>query len=220
MNAETKSALIVTSTLFYNVSKTNKEFKSDFLTTFCIEKFFDLSPVRRLVFNANKLVKKIDENGNIKITKQKIVSPASIVYFSLSDGELHFNNTINHQSVKSNHFLKHFKILVIEKYDQKKISQKHFIENDWMFKLALYGNTLDYALLIKLQNLKTSTVLDLIDNKTIFKGAGIERGENPKPYPELIGMPVIENKEITQSFFYLKNQNILKEENVNLSRGA
>ena len=65
MSDETQSALIVTSTIFYNVSQKTKEFKKDFLTTFCIEKFFDLSPVRRLIF-------------------EKKNSPASIVYYRLS----------------------------------------------------------------------------------------------------------------------------------------
>jgi tRNA1(Val) A37 N6-methylase TrmN6 len=65
MQSHTQSALIVTSTIFYNVAKTTKEFKNNFLTTFCIDKFFDLSPVRRLIF----------EEKN---------SPASIVYYHLS----------------------------------------------------------------------------------------------------------------------------------------
>ena len=109
MNAKTKSALIVTSTLFYNVAKTNQEFKKDFLTTFCIEKFLDLSPVRRLIF-------------------EKKDSPASIVYFRLSQMDDYLRNLVNHQSVKSNYFLKHFKTLIIEKYDQKRVLQKHFLE--------------------------------------------------------------------------------------------
>ncbi|WP_405608363.1 Eco57I restriction-modification methylase domain-containing protein [Polaribacter sp. Asnod1-A03] len=223
MSVETKSALIVTSTLFYNVSTTNKEFKTDFLSTFCVNKFFDLSPVRRLVFNANKITKKIDKKGNVKITKQKIVSPASIVYFSLSNGESHLKNIINHQSVKSNYFLKHFKILVIEKYDQKKIQQKYFIENDWMFKLALYGNTLDYRLIKKLSKLtKANTFLD---EKKAYKGLGViktsgQSKTEPKHYPNLIDYPVIENSAVERYFTpLLSSTKILKEEDVYFIRG-
>ncbi|GHT72968.1 type I endonuclease-methyltransferase fusion protein [Bacteroidia bacterium] len=132
MQADTQAALIVTSTMFYNVSNPNREFKKEFLTTYCVNKFFDLSPVRRLIFEEKD-------------------SPASIVYFRLpkEKGE-HLTNIVNHQSVKINRFLKYFKMLVIEKFDQKEIQQKHFIENDWLFKVALYGNVLDFVLLKKL----------------------------------------------------------------------
>lgn len=200
MQSHTKSALIVTSTIFYNVSNPTKKFKNEFLTTFCIDKFFDLSPVRRLIFEEKS-------------------SPASVVYFRLSKDNSHLNNVIKHQSVKSNSFLKHFKILVIEKFDQKRISQHHFIENDWMFKMALYGNTLDFNLLKKISLSKTSRIIDLIDSKVSFKGAGIERGKEVKYYPELIGMPVIENSEIKQDFLKLQERNILNENDVHLSRG-
>ena len=145
MDFDTKVALIVTSTIFYNVSKTTRRFKKDFLTTYCINKFLDLSPVRHLIFEEKD-------------------SPASIVYYNLSKNEDHLNNIVNHQSVKINYFLKHFKMLAIEKFDQKRISQSLFIEYSWMFKVALYGNTLDYCLLEKIT--KNITTLDnIIDNK-------------------------------------------------------
>src|SRR5690606_5847179 len=61
------------------------------------------------------------------------------------------NNIVKHQSIKSNIFLKNFKILVIEKFDKKEILQKYFLDNDWMFKVVLYGNTLDFHLLNSLK---------------------------------------------------------------------
>jgi hypothetical protein len=131
MSFDTKVALIVTSTIFYNVSSTTKTFKNKFLTSYCLDKFFDLSPARRLIFEEKD-------------------SPASIVYFRLSNKDEYLRNIVNHQSVKINYFLKYFKMLVIEKYDQKKIPQSLFLENDWMFKIALYGNSLDFVLLKKL----------------------------------------------------------------------
>lgn len=133
MQEDTMAALIVTSTIFYNISKPTRAFKNEFMKTYLLKKFFDLSPVRRLIF----------EEKN---------SPASIAYFQLGKEEEIPENTVDHQSVKYNFFLKHFKTLVVEKFDQKKILQKHFIENDWMFKVALYGNTLDYFLIHKISN--------------------------------------------------------------------
>jgi len=199
MNLDTACSLIVTSTIFYNVSSTTKEFKTKFLTDYCINSFFDLSPVRRLVF---------EEKDN----------PCAIVNFQLSDGKKHLSSTIKHQSLKSNIFLKYFKTLVIEKFDQKEILQKHFLENDWMFKVALYGNTLDFGLLKKIEQ-NTVTILDLIDNETFFKGAGIERGAKGKHYSNLEGLPIIENREITPYYSTINSRKKLKKEETYLSRG-
>lgn len=199
MGPQTISALIVTSTIFYNVSQTTKQFKRDFLTTFCLNSFFDLSPVRRLIF----------EEKN---------SPCAIVFYHLSIGEQYLKNIIKHQSIKSNTFLKYYKTLVIEKFDQKNIQQKYFIENDWMFKVALYGNTLDFILLKKLEN-NSIKISDLIDEKTIFKGAGIERGKEGKYYPGLENLPIIENNAVKPYFSSAKKLKTLKKEETNLSRG-
>jgi hypothetical protein len=201
MSSDTKVALIVTSTIFYNVSSTTRTFKNKFLTTYCLDKFFDLSPVRRLIF----------EEKN---------SPASIVYFRLSKENEYSRNVIKHQSIKINYFLKYFKMLVIEKYDRKKIPQSLFIENDWMFKVALYGNILDFVLLKKISALKTINVSRLIDNTILFKGAGIERGKDPKPFYELIGLPIIENEDIKQDYLSISsNTKKITENDIHLSRG-
>jgi len=130
MSVNTVSSLIVTSTVFYNVSKTTQKFKKDFLTTYCIDNFLDLSPVRRLIFKEKN-------------------SPCAVVNYRLSDGTKHLSNLVKHKSVKSNLFLKYFNALVVEKFDQKEIVQKYFIDYKWMFKVALYGNVLDFHLLKK-----------------------------------------------------------------------
>lgn len=158
MEYDTRTALVVTSTIFYNVSSTTKKFKNEFLTTFCLDKFFDLSPVRRLIF----------EQKN---------SPATVVYYRLSKEKEHLSNLVNHQSVKSNRFLKYFKMIVIEKFDQKQILQSYFIENDWMFKVALYGNTLDFQLLKRIGQNKS---IDKFFNKRINKLDGFKRDKLSK----------------------------------------
>jgi hypothetical protein len=199
MHSDTKTALIVTSTMFYNVSKTARSFKSEFLSTFCIDKFFDLSAVRRLVF----------EEKN---------SPASIVYYRLSFNNEYLNNLIKHQSIKSNIFLQHLKVLVIEKFDQKEILQRHFIENEWMFKVALYGNTLDFSLLkslfLKGENLKTSF-------KYLNKGAGILQGSSSKfnLYHEIIGKKIIENSFVKRYYSHFGLLNCLKPEDCYIKSG-
>ena len=199
MTFDTKSALILTSTMFYNVSKTTRKFKKEVLNTYCIDKFFDLSAVKQSLFDTQE-------------------SPTSIIFFQLSNNNEHFNNTVKHHSLKVNSFLKNFRMLVIEKFDQKEILQKHFIENDWMFKVALYGNTLDFHFINKV-NYNKDTIFDFVKKGKLLKGAGIERGKDCKKFEGLIGLPIIENNDINEYYTLTSKSKILSESDVYLSRG-
>jgi hypothetical protein len=200
MQLDTRAALIVTSTIFYNVSSTIRIFKNKFLTNYCLDKFFDLSPVRHLIF-------------------EKKDNPASIVYFRLSNSDEYEKNIVNHLSIKVNYFLKYFKMLVVEKFDQKEILQKHFIENNWLFKAALYGNVLDYNLLKKIRFNKT-ILNDYIDNQTIFCGDGVLKGTpKTKPFSFLIGMSIVENEKIGLYYTQVNKNKVLSDETVHLESG-
>jgi len=203
MQKDTICSLVVTSTVFYNISSTAKEFKVDFLTSFNLNKFFDLSPVRRLIF-------------------EKKNSPATVVTYKLSHSTNYITNIVKHQSIKSNIFLKNFKILVIEKFDQKEIMQKHFLENDWMFKVALYGNTLDYYFLKRIK-LNDNILYNHIDDKTVFGGAGYHKGKKGlhKSYPDLINRQIIENGEVDKYYSSSNNpDNVLTESSSFIKSGG
>lgn len=187
MNDKTRSALILTSTMFYNVSKTTRKFKDEVLNTYCIDEFFDLSPVKQTLFETQE-------------------SPTSIIFFRLSKNNEHLQNVVKHQSLKVNSFLKNFRMLVIEKFDRKEILQKYFIENHWMFKVALYGNTLDFYFLNKIQQGKK--LIDYIDNKELFSTSGILRGNRKNKYEELQGLPLIENRNV-QKYFNFEEKNVV-----------
>ena len=201
MSDTTQSALIVTSTIFYNISSTTKIFKNNFLSNFYLDVFFDLSAVRRLVF-------------------ESAISPASIVIYRKAVAQKSLTNIVHHYSIKSNIFLKYFRSLVIEKFDRKEILQKNFIDYDWMFKVALYGNTLDFALLRRINEVDL-IVDDLIDEKEVFRGDGILKG-SPKeePFKFLINKPVIENREVTPFYTSVtENTRKLKRDDVYLESG-
>lgn len=215
MTENTVCSLIVTSPIFYNISSTSKTFKKEFLTTTNISNILDLSPVRRYIFDGKKV--EVDEKTGKKKTKS-ISNPALIITFKKTDGNFR-ESIIEHTSVKSNFFTKYYKALAVEKFDRKLILQSHFIDNEWMFKVALYGNTLDYHFLKKIGKSQTK-IIDLIDNETVFSGAGIERGEKPKFFPDMIGLPIIENKQIRKYYTKLNPSPIcMQEKDVYLSRG-
>lgn len=199
MQEDTICSLIVTSTIFFNISATTKEFKKDFLTSFKIDNFFDLSPVRRLIFAQKS-------------------SPATVIKFKLSKENDYKTNIIKHQSIKSNIFLKNFKMLVIEKFDQKQILQSHFLKNDWMFKVALYGNTLDFHLLNKIIQQDLPSILDLTKDNWLHSSSGILSGTPKNHFKTLVGLPLNENSSIKR--YYTENSNyILKPEDVYLEAG-
>jgi hypothetical protein len=200
MHPGNMAALVVTSTIFYNVSSTTKDFKKYFLTNFCIDTFFDLSPVRTLVFEEKK-------------------NPCAVVFYRLSSNDEYKTNVIKHQSIKSNIFLKYFKTLIIEKFDQKRIQQELFLRNDWMFKAALYGGALDFRLLTQI-TLKEKTVNSIVVENQFHKGDGIYQGTPKGYYDFLIGKPVIETDAITPFFTEVSDDTYkLKKSDVYLESG-
>jgi hypothetical protein len=231
MGENTICSLIVTSTIFYNVADTTRFVKNKFYQNYSIHSVLDLSPVRKLVFEGKKSVPKkdrnkniqYDKNGNIIYESKPIISPAVVIQFQKYDQHFSEQNPVKFTSIKTNKFFNKFtKALVIEKFDQKEILQKHFVENDWMFKVALYGNTLDFVLLKRLEENKNK-VLDYKD-KYYTKGQGVIKSSNstktePKLYPEYIGYKLIENSEINKIYTNISNQKTLKEEDVNFIRG-
>ncbi|MFR0677096.1 Eco57I restriction-modification methylase domain-containing protein [Dysgonomonas mossii] len=198
MTAETKAALIVTSTIFYNISSTAKEFKGEFLSSCDIERFFDLSPVKQCLFEQQE-------------------SPTSIIFYKLSSNESFKANIIKHQSIKVNYFLKHFRMLVIEKFDNKEIPQQLFIDNDWMFKVALYGSTLDFQFLKRVRS-NAIKLIDLIDRKNIYGGAGVLRGNKENQFDFLLGLPMNENKQIND-YLTINSKSLFSEKDNQLESG-
>lgn len=182
IDEQSECALIVTSKVFYNNKA--KKFKNIFLKNNFLKECFDLSSVRRLVF----------ENAD---------NPAMILFFKskITQDEIDFKSYVNHISLKQNKFFNKFsKKLVIEKYDQKKILQKHFLENDWMFKVALYGNTLDFLFLKRMEKINL-TIESFIHKENLFKpGNGIHKGTPKRYFDELIGLPIIETDNIKKFF--------------------
>ena len=202
MQEESKIALIVTSKVYYNNKA--KKFKEYFLKNNLVYEVFDLSAVRRLVF----------ENAD---------NPGAILFFKVNIEGLKENylSTVNHISLKQNQFFNKFsKNLIIEKFDIKQIQQKHFLENVWMFKVALYGNTLDYLFLNRISKFDNSIQNFIPDNYSVKSGNGIHKGTPKKHFNELIGIPIVETNNIQKYYTPINKFNKkLKKEDVFLEAG-
>lgn len=154
-----ETAFIVVSKILYKLEKEGK-FRNYFLNKFIVRQVFELSSVRHQVFDKSN---------------DKAVAPASILFYSKTDNVEDINNNIiNHISLKPNIFFENFKLMVIEKYDYKQISQKHFIEEDWIWKVFVYGNFLDYYFIKRLRT-KFSNINDVTSNINAFiKAQGLK----------------------------------------------
>ena len=227
MSQNTICSLIVTSTIFYNVSDTTRFVKGKFYNEYSIHSILDLSPVRKLVFEGTKSLPKkdrnkniqYDKNGNIIYENKPIISPAVVIQFQKYSEQFSSQNPIHFTSIKNNKFFNKFtKALVVEKFDKKQILQKHFVENQWMFKVALYGNTLDYVFLKRLEQTK-SKLIDQIDGKKVFKGSGILKGTPKDNFDFLIGFPINENSQVENIYTSNKEKYLLTSKDVYLESG-
>ena len=194
-------SLIVTSKAFYNNKATS--FKEKFLADFYLRKCLDLSCIRRLIF------KDAD-------------NPAMILQYQHANGEDTGDNIVYHSSLKHNLFIKNYKLLAFEKNDLKEIKQKYFIKYRWLFKVALYGNALDFSHIRKLSDniFSLGNYLERNKHNTDF-GKGIEMG-NPKktePFSFLENFHLIEKNSFSPFFINTNHTRKLNKEDVFLKAG-
>jgi len=160
----TKCALVVTSKILYNLG--TKTFRKYFLQNNEIHQVFELSSVRREVF---------DKSNDPAIASASVISYSVFNSFQESP-----QNTIKHIALKPNRFFELFKIFVIEKYDYKEIPQHLFLSHDWLWKSLVYGNILDFSLIKKVFK-NYSSVKDVVGDKNRFLvGTGMKYKDGDK----------------------------------------
>lgn len=179
---ETKCALIVTSKTLYNLKA--KKFRHYFLKKYYLEKVFDLSPVRKEVFDKSN---------------DPAVAPAVILFFNYANNQTTDQNTINHIALKPNRFFSLFKIFILQRNDYKQITQARLIENDWLWKVLLYGSYLDFNFIKRLKN-DFETIHKVMQRKKYLLGTGIQYGQDKRDSQHLIGLPFLDVKYV-KSFF-------------------
>lgn len=163
---QTVCQVIVTSKLLYNLHA--DKFRNYFLNNFRINEVLEISSVRHQIF-ANA------------------VGPAAIIKYKFAFGRETKENVIDYVSLKPNPFFAIFKTILIEKYDYKEIIQNELIENDWLWKVLVYGHILDYKFIKRLRDKNKFPVSlgDLIEDKEnkdrpLFASVGIKVNKKDK----------------------------------------
>lgn len=189
-------AFIITSKVLYNIQA--KIYRKYFLNTFHVRKLFELSSVRKQVFDKSN---------------DKAIAPASIIFFSKAESNATLRkNIVTHISLKPNLFFETFKLLVIEKYDYKEIRQALFIDHDWLWKVLVYGNILDFHFINRLK--ENESIQDYLDNQEKFiygKGICVNGGdENPIIEHQAIDYAIDSKKRGLSSYRITYSNNFLK----------
>lgn len=151
-NENTECALIIGSKILYNLDA--DKFRSFFIKNYKLNRVLELSSVRKQVFTGAK-------------------APSAILFFKYLPEKDKSQNIVRYVSLKPNRFFKLFKIIVIEKYDYKKIIQKKF-EKDWIWKVFLYGNILDYRFFDDYfeESFDKIKIKDYVEGENLVLGAG------------------------------------------------
>lgn len=176
---DTKCAIVVASKILYNNNA--DVFRKYFIDKFFIDEVLELSPVRKDVF--------VNNDG------KKAIAPCAVLFYRYAYNQVTDDNQVTHISIKHNIFYNLLKILVIEKNDVKTLKQVNFKNYDWIWKVLLYGNALDFQFIKRLKDKSNNpkTIHDYISVSEIIKdGVGITiKGGDKNDVSYLKGKPFL-----------------------------
>ncbi|MBE6321889.1 MAG: hypothetical protein E7073_02550 [Bacteroidales bacterium] len=184
-SSNTQFALVLTSKVLYNLQ--SQSFRKYLLDNLFLEQVFEMAPVRKEIF--------IDSNDSA-------IAPACVLFFHKANGIDPDTNVLEHIALKPSRFFSLFKVLALTKNDIQRVKQSLLKENDWLWKVLVYGSYLDFLFI---KRLKKFQILNdyLKDNRIVF-GQGITVGGGDKNNTDcLINLPLVEAKHIYQ--YYIQN---------------
>ncbi len=184
---QTKCVMVLPSKpILYNHNA--NEFRHYFLEQFKLKELLELSPVRNQIFSG-------------------AIAPTTIIFFNYAHGNPTANNIILHTAIKPNIFLKYLKLIVIEKSDIKQIKQNYFMKYDYLWKIMLYGNVLDFHLIKRLKENYDSLNQVIEKNKLSYGQGFIVGGKQVKKHNALFlaGKKYLDTKKKILSKFFVND---------------
>jgi hypothetical protein len=183
---DTKCAVVITSKILYN--NRAKDFRRYFLNKFFIDEVFELSPISDDVF-------------------VNIDTPTTVLFYRYAQNQQTDDNQVTHISIKHNIFYDLLKIFVIEKNDVKVLKQSNFKKYDWIWKVLIYGNALDFQFVKRLKDNFPLPISELIkDENNFLFSTGIIRDSDNKSKggydaSHLVGMKYLNTEQYQLSPF-------------------
>lgn len=197
-NNNIQCALIINSRSLYNSNAI--KFRTYFLEKFEVTQLVELSASRDIIFKK--------DGPNIKENQKDTTGPASIIFYKFTGKPANQENIVKHISIKPNKYLSLFRGIVIEKYDYKEVMQGYFLEFDWIWKLLVYGNLLDFYLIKRLKRSRYKTIQEIIDANNMIRGRGIKVGGNEKnDVSEFKNRKFLDTKKKLLKRYYIDSKN-------------
>ncbi|MFN5983991.1 MAG: Eco57I restriction-modification methylase domain-containing protein [Fluviicola sp.] len=182
---DTKVAFIATSKVLYNLNAQN--FRKYLLDQFNINKVFELAPVRKEVFNKSN---------------DKAVAPAVVLFYEFAFNKTTDENIVEHLTLKPSRFFSLFKVFTIQRGDYKKVIQSKLKEFDYLWKVLVYGNYLDFNLVYRLRQSYETIGKRISDSERYSFGQGMQiGGGNKMDVSDRVGKKFIDARHDINSFW-------------------
>lgn len=184
INNSSNVALIVTSKLLYNFN--DLKFRKYFLKNFNLTEVLEFSSIRREIFN-------------------NAIGPGSVLFYN---SDMKNCGDIKHISLKPNKLFYLLSSVVIQKSDIKFISQKDLYNHDWVWKVLVYGNTLDFQLINRLHSKKN--IGYYIKKYDLLSSWGISVGNKTKDATKYFNYNLLDVKRKMLQRYYIDESNVEK----------
>jgi len=169
--ASAKSTILVT-------SGPHQTFRKQFFTDYHVRAVVNFSAMRKELFH-------------------KAISPAVAMFYTPNSPDL--NNKLVYGVPKPSSLSQHLKAIVLDTTEIKFLNREELLTNPQLWKIALWGNPRDAALIERLRSIpKLREQVESLDLKI---GKGIQtKGGNKKPAPWLEGMSLIPTEKLGPYF--------------------
>ncbi len=171
--------------LLFNRSKPNQKFRRQFFSTNIVKTIINFSAFRHILFS-----KKNKSNGQ-KANETGAIGPGSAVIFSPGEQDSH---SIFYCSPKPSYSPQDDWLLIIEPQDIANIPNEEAIENDVVWKVAMWGTPRDYELIKRLSGF--SNLGKICEEKGWINGEGFIVGSRKDEDLELFGKPYVNVREL------------------------
>ena len=187
-DTNTHCALVVASKTLYNID--SQKFRKFILDTLCLTQVFELASVRREVFNKSN---------------DKAIAPACVLFYKNAFGKSTDKNIITHIALKKSRFFSLFHIFSLTRNDIQKIQQNRLKQDDWLWKVLVYGSYLDYIFIKRVKELPKLS--DIISAHGFIRKQGIKEKDQNKciDVSVLVGMNYIKTKNVKEYQVILDN---------------
>lgn len=188
-DTDTHCALVVASKVLYNIDSRN--FRTHLLDTLYLTQIFELASVRREVFNKSN---------------DRAIAPACILFYKNAFGKSTDQNIITHIALKKSRFFSLFHIFSLTRNDIQRIQQNRLKQEDWLWKVLVYGSYLDYMFIKRIK--KLPKISDIISSYSFIRKQGIKEKDknNSVDVSSLVGMNYILTKNVKEYYILPHNE--------------